>query len=68
MHLPNGTQKNESLKQELALLVTGEDTSTPSYSTTKKSQGTALVEFLDGVIMQQLLPILLQDDTLKGTT
>jgi hypothetical protein len=61
--LARWTLENEALKQELAL-VTGEDTSTPSYK--QKSEETAL-DFLDGVIKRQLIPIL-QDDALKGTT
>lgn len=60
--LAKWTMENESLKKELAL-VSGEDTSIPSYTFSK---GETALDYLDNIIKKQLLPIL-QEDAVNGT-
>lgn len=56
------TTENEALKKELATL-TGEDTSAPSYNI---SPDESAIQFLDGVIQKDLLPVL-QEEAVNGT-
>lgn len=56
------TLETENLKRELAML-TGEDTSTPSYNTYDEEPA---INFLDEVIQKQLLPKL-QEEAVNGT-
>jgi hypothetical protein len=56
------TQENEALKRELAQL-TGEDLSSPSFIIPPSQPS---IEFLDGVIQKDLLPVL-QEEAVNGT-
>lgn len=56
------TTEVDQLRKELAM-ITGEDTSAPSFQTTR---GKSAIAFLDGVIQDQLLPVL-QEEAVNGT-